>query len=313
MNSQFNRFNSKRQPQLLSWLRLVRLPNLFTAIGDPLAGLCIASFTTNIPFTFWQFIFMPLCGALMYAFGIILNDWKDIPEDRRHNPDRPLAAGQIAPSAALLAGICILLAALLTAFIAGRATLLIAIILAIAIIAYNNMLKQYAGHGAICMGLCRALNLLLGASAIQLTPDIVLPAIMVFAYVMYVTVLARSENHKVQIPDKNVFYPALIYTVGWLLAVFVGIRQFTAAALLPSALCAFAAVFSAFLSAARIYNRSIRPKEAHAFIGRLITGMIPMQTSFIVLALPEHAWIPVSAGVALWFFTAILGKLFPQS
>ena len=312
MNSYFN-LNSRKQSSILSWLRLVRLPNLFTAIGDPLAGLSIASCVTGIGFGLWRLAVLPLCGVLMYAAGIIMNDWHDIPDDRRHNPDRPLAAGLIAPSFALLVAVIMALAALALAALLGRLTFLTAIVLLVAIFMYNNILKQYPKQGAICMGICRVLSFLLGATAVKVSVDITIPAVTLLCYIAYVTYLADSENRKVQIPDRNVFYPAIIFAIGWLVSAITVLRVHFCGAFIASLVCAvFGAVLAAF-AGMRVYNKSIRPNEAHAFIGSLISALIPMQASAIVMAFPSHGVLVIVVAVLLWAITVALGKVFRQS
>ena len=314
MNSYFSKFNGRKQSPLISWLKLLRLPNLFTAIGDPLAGLCIASlFLGQAHISTWKFISLPLCSLLLYAAGIILNDWHDIPEDRRHNPDRPLAAGMIAPATALLVAVIMILCALFLAFLIGRMALLMAIVLVLAIVAYNNILKQYPKQGALCMGLCRMLSFLLGASALQITVDATIPALTVLSYITYVTFLADNENRSIQIPDKNVFYPALIFILGWTLSAITVLRPHFHGTFLVSLLFAVAGTLATMFAAYRIYNRSIRPNEAHSFIGTLISSAIPMQTAFIVLAFPGHLGMVAGISIILWIVTVVLGKTIQQS
>lgn len=312
MNRYFN-LNSRKQSSILSWLRLVRLPNLFTAIGDSLAGLCIASCVTGIGFSPWMLVLLPLCGVLLYAAGIIMNDWHDIPDDRRHNPDRPLAAGLIAPSFALLVAIVMALGALTLAALLGRMTFLVAIVLVLAILAYNNILKRYPKQGAICMGVCRMLNFLLGVAAVKVTADIAIPAVTLLSYIAYVTYLADSENRKVQIPDKNVFYPAIIFGIGWLVSAITVLRVHFCGSFFASLICAILGAGLAAFAGMRVYNKSIRSNEAHAFIGCLISALIPMQASAIAMAFPAHGILVIVVAVLLWAMTVALGKVFRQS
>lgn len=313
MNRNYSRLNRSNQSLILSWMRLVRLPNLFTAIGDPLAGIGLAAVITGLAIPTGKLIFLPLCSVLLYAFGVILNDWHDMAEDRRHNPDRPLVSGEIQPTIALLAGIVALLCALFIALLAGQMSFIIALCLAAVIIAYNLLLKQYTSRGAVCMGFCRALNMLIGASAIQITGTLALPMLTIMLYITYVTILADDENRRIQIAKENVFYPVLIYIVGWGLSMFfLEIPHFNESFRL-GLLCALAGIVASFLPAVAIYNRSVNSTEMHKFIGRLITAIIPMQAAWAILGFPEHAIAIVLIALAVWLLTAMTSKFIMQS
>ena len=68
---------------LVSWLQLVRLPNLATAVADPLAGfLVVGGFGAydNLPMGGWLVIASSLC---LYAGGMVQNDVADFEIDQR--------------------------------------------------------------------------------------------------------------------------------------------------------------------------------------------------------------------------------------
>src|SRR5581483_11719795 len=74
------------------YLQLVRLPNVFTAAADSLAGWLLVRGTFDEPRR-W----LPLVAASMatYAGGIALNDVFDYEADLRERPSRPLPSGRV--------------------------------------------------------------------------------------------------------------------------------------------------------------------------------------------------------------------------
>src|SRR5215218_9701029 len=74
------------------YLQLIRLPNVFTAAADSLAGWLLVSGSLEAPAR-W----LPLVAASMvlYAAGIALNDVFDYAIDLEERPARPLPSGRV--------------------------------------------------------------------------------------------------------------------------------------------------------------------------------------------------------------------------
>ena len=173
-------------------LQLVRLPNLFTAAADPLAGWLVATGTLAQPGR-W----LPLLAAsvLIYAGGIVLNDVFDIEIDRAERPNRPLPAGQVSLRwAAWLGGLALatgpVVALLAGSWVSGA----VAGVLALCVLAYDAGMKR-TWLGPLFMGTCRSLNLLLGFSQVV---DLGGRSAWIVAacyglFVVGVTVISRSE------------------------------------------------------------------------------------------------------------------------
>ncbi|WP_240911116.1 UbiA family prenyltransferase [Paludisphaera soli] len=175
-------------------LQLVRLPNVFTAAADSLAGWLLVGRALD-DLAGWT----PLAAASMslYAAGMALNDWFDLEVDRAERPDRPLPSGKVAVGVAGAIGWGGLALGLLLAAVAGglaSPTFAVAVALATAIVGYNAGLKHTA-LGPWSMGSCRALNMLLGMSvAASLGGPIAWTAAAAFgAFVAGVTWISRSE------------------------------------------------------------------------------------------------------------------------
>jgi 4-hydroxybenzoate polyprenyltransferase len=149
-----------------AWLQLFRVPNLFTVPGDPLAGFLIA--------TGGRLDSRALCAVLaslaIYAAGLAMNDLADFAEDKSERPKRPLPSGAIPRGAAWFATVNLTLFGLVLCFLAGPQTLLMGIATVLGVVLYNFLTKKIPVIGALNMGVCRGLSLLLGAAA-GLGPD----------------------------------------------------------------------------------------------------------------------------------------------
>jgi len=186
------------------WLRLIRLPNLLTVPGDPVAGFLLASlgapFLPSAPLALAAAAGAALC---LYVFGLILNDVMDLATDASERPDRPLPAGEITVPQARLAAIAMALSGLNLALVAGRSALFVAAALAGLIVLYNAGLKRVPFLGLCAMGLCRGLSLLLGAVAAR--PDALAPSashapllIAAAGLTLYVIGFSAVAKHEVE-------------------------------------------------------------------------------------------------------------------
>ena len=164
--------NTEMQPdqspppsKLLAYVRLFRLPNVFTAIADVLMGYLFVRPSLDPP----QYSALLLLGsALMYTAGMVLNDVFDIEVDRVERPERPLPSGRIAVGWARWLGFEMLLAGAALGVLVGVIVrdprpAVVAVMLAALIVLYNRVLKS-TFFGPIAMGGCRFLNVLLGMS-----------------------------------------------------------------------------------------------------------------------------------------------------
>ncbi len=184
-----------------SWLpyaQMVRLPNVFTAMADVLlAALVTGAFPDHAA----AFALLLLASCCLYCGGMVWNDYFDIEQDRRERPFRPLPSGRVSPRAAAALGACLLLAGVGCAGLAGALSdpyrptpLILAVLLAGAILAYDGGLKRTPG-GPVAMGACRFLNVLLGLSMVAggVGGGRALLAVVVGVYITGVTWFARTE------------------------------------------------------------------------------------------------------------------------
>jgi 4-hydroxybenzoate polyprenyltransferase len=166
-------FEPSSTSKLLSYLRLMRLPNVFTAVADIAMGFLLVH-DLREPLPLAPFLLLIGASALIYTAGMILNDVFDYQVDLQERPHRPLPSGEISLGVAMRIGMLFLFNGVMLAAAAGwmheeKAAApfrsgLVAGFLALAVIAYDAWLKK-TPLGPIAMGVCRLLNVLLGMSA----------------------------------------------------------------------------------------------------------------------------------------------------
>jgi 4-hydroxybenzoate polyprenyltransferase len=175
------------------YLQLVRLPNVFTAAADSLAGWLLVRGTLAEP---ERWLPLTLASMAIYAAGIALNDVFDYELDLRERPQRPLPSGKVSRQfAARLGGLLLALGPALAALSGSWASLAVASLLATCVLAYDAILRRTA-LGPEVMGACRGLNVLLGMS--QATdlggPSCWFVAGSLALFVTGVTWISRSET-----------------------------------------------------------------------------------------------------------------------
>ena len=141
-------------------LRLMRPANIVTACADILAGYAAASahHPAALPL-------LLLATIGLYGGGVVLNDVFDADLDAIERPERPIPSGIVSRKSAATLGILLLLAAVIAACQWAYLSGAVAAATAIAAIIYDRIGKHQSVLGPINMGLCRALNLLLGITA----------------------------------------------------------------------------------------------------------------------------------------------------
>ena len=158
----------KLPPKFAAWLSLGRVANLPSAIANVWMGMLLGAGGWS-PWSQW--LLLSLSSAALYTAGMILNDWWDVGKDSLERPERPLPSGRIGVTTAGVVGFGLLGLGVAAATCAGRvdnSTLslrpfVVASLLALAIVLYDIVLKR-TPFAPWLMGVCRGLNVLLGAS-----------------------------------------------------------------------------------------------------------------------------------------------------
>ncbi|QDT39445.1 prenyltransferase [Stratiformator vulcanicus] len=183
----------------------MRLPAVFSAMSNIAAGYALAGGDLSTSTKLLWLGCAVLASVGLYLSGMIWNDVFDRAADEFERPERPIPSGAISPKAAGRLASALMLAGILFAAALGMGGVIIALLIAGAVFAYDGLLKEtFVGPGA--MGLCRLLNVLLGAAAVGMgtTGDVLpmhlMPAIIYAAvmgvYIGGVTWFARTESQQ---------------------------------------------------------------------------------------------------------------------
>ncbi|ODS52139.1 MAG: hypothetical protein ABS36_18485 [Acidobacteria bacterium SCN 69-37] len=211
-----------RQPagRARAWFELLRPANVATSLADVLAGASVAGLALVpgpvAPGLGW----LLAATACLYAGGIVLNDVFDRAIDARERPERPIPSGRIAVRHAALAGATLLAAGVAAAAAVGAVAAAVAAAIVLAVLSYDAWGKHHAFLGPVNMGLCRALNLLLG---IALMPAVLARAwplgLLPLAYIAAVTMVSRGEVHGARRPVVVVAIVLLTGVIASLIAI----------------------------------------------------------------------------------------------
>jgi hypothetical protein len=208
-----------RPVNLRALLRLCRIPNVFTAVANALAGTLIVrrgAFELN------DALLVGASGAL-YLGGMVLNDFFDRHVDASERPERPIPSGQVPAAVAALIGFSLLAAGVGLAAARGSPSFHVALGLAAAILLYDGVLKA-TPIGPLVMGSCRFLNVLLGMSVAWPSGFLWLVPSAMGLFTVLITVLSRDEVMGGGLARTRAVVSALLV---WAIALLVGLVPFS--------------------------------------------------------------------------------------
>jgi len=141
-----------------SYLDLARLPNLFTAAVDVLAGYWMAKGVRIDSRLFW----LLLAVSAVYAAGYALNDFCARGMESRERQGRPIPGEKMEPWKDLVLSLSLFTVGLGASALTGGAAPFIIILLILATVFYTLGIKERVFLGPLNMAGCRSLNLILG-------------------------------------------------------------------------------------------------------------------------------------------------------
>ena len=195
--------------RILPWLRLLRLPTVFTAVADIFCGYFLTR-KLSIETLPQETSLWLLLGASagLYLAGMVLNDVFDAKLDAEERPERPIPSGAIRLHHAQIFGGILMAAGLTCAVLAGIVPLQIAVLIAACVLLYDAFAKS-TWAGPVVMGSCRGLNILLGASLagdqfLSWNTSHVTAATGLLVYITGVTVFARNEAGEASTPSMRI-------------------------------------------------------------------------------------------------------------
>ena len=173
-------------------LRLARIPNVFTAAANVVAGVMLAR-GGELPA---RDLVLAAASACLYLAGMVLNDFFDREVDALERPERPIPSGEVTPGTALALGTALMGGGIGLAAWHSSTSGAVAAALACAILLYDGGVKA-SPLGPLAMGSCRFLNVCLGLSVLggAAPPErwMWIAPITMGAYTTALTLLARDE------------------------------------------------------------------------------------------------------------------------
>lgn len=301
----FERTDSTLRDSLAAYAALVRVPNLFTAPPDVLAGAALAVAATPAATARpARLAGLAVASVLLYAAGTTLNDCFDAPEDARERPERPIPSGAVARDSALALGIGLLLGGIVVAaLVAGWRAGVVAAALAAMIVLYDGLLKDTAA-GFLAMGTTRGLNVTLGlvgaGVALASLPTWALGVpVIVTAYVAGVTFMASRET------EGGNRGAVAVAAVGMLFAgVTATVVARLAAADQSQVLVTFVFAAGFLLWSGRPLGRALgdpTPETVGPAVGRCVLGLVLLDAAFAA-----SAGVRWSLVVAVFFPVALV-------
>lgn len=253
--------------EVRAYLQLMRIPNVFTAQADLLAGYLISGLEGRgrpaaLPL-------LLLASSSLYTAGVVLNDYFDFEVDRRERPQRPLPSGKVSRKFALGLGLSLLALGWLSGLAATPRSGLIGSLIVLAVLSYDGLTKEVPGVGSLNMGLCRYLNLLLGMSAAPFSAPSYLIPLLLLVFVASITTLSKGEV------AGGSPWPGVRASVG-LLLVMAGYASLHRAGILPNGLALWPLLALGLLALGRLVRViwDPRPQRIVGAIQFLIPGIV---------------------------------------
>ena len=292
----------------------LRLPNLPSVWSNALTGAIFACLILDgglddlakLP---WALVM----ASCLYFAGNLLNDWKDQRWDASHRPERALPSGVFSPGLYLGIAILLLLTAMGLAAAINPPALAVCAALTAAIIIYTWCHKLTA-WSVIPMALCRALLPCLGFFVCSSRWDrlewIAVPALMLFIYLILLSLRARSESRA-----NSLAAMSLLSAVGFLLPpAIIAIWWYYPHAWTQALLVCLASAIPYLIWLGLTLTRYRKPVSRQ--VSALLAGIPLVDSLFLLpylimgyLHLPDLPAAPVIALAMAWLPCFILGRM----
>ena len=301
--------------KLNGWFQIIRLPNLFTVPGDPLAGAFMASVISDNSISLLQLCSLILAILAVYCFGLIQNDLADYDADLKSRPERPLPSRALSFREVKIALAATLVTGLLLAFAVGTAVFVTIALLFMLVSAYNLSFKRDVIKGPVTMGLCRGFSFLAGTALFMFpSPFIfVIATAGITAYIASVTYIAYHEQAAFNFGRKADL--PLLYFVGTYAVVFMYlIKQVNFANICAGSAVIIGGGIVIYTSQRRLKAGKSSPAITQETVGKLIQSLVFLQVALLLL-IPQPFAFVMGLVILLVFYplSLITGRLFAGS
>ena len=223
------------QTGLGPWMRLLRISNAPTALTGSLVGAMVGMHSGAGSPALSTLVLCGVGSVLLYAGGMVMNDYFDQPIDRIERPDRPIVSGQVSEAAALTLGMVMLSLGVGTIVAIGSSVVPWVLLLLAMILAYN-LLHRDPVAAPVLMACCRMLVPVISAIACapQHRPEWPLLAAVSLplgAYTGMISLAARHEAARIPFIPSGLHRDALL--AGALLAALAPVGLMAAGMLEP--------------------------------------------------------------------------------
>ena len=242
-----------------------------------------------------------LSSVLLYAGGVVLNDVFDADLDRVERPERPIPSGLIPLKRASFFGGVLLIAGVLISFLVNTTSGIIALILAVSILIYDAFSKKDGFLGPLNMGICRALNLMLGMSVLGSMDNFWYGAVPM-TYIFAITLISRGEVHGNN--KKHIIWAGILYSIVIFMVAFVQLTN--ADSIMQSVPFVMLFGILIFGSLIRAYNQNTPQNIKKA----VKTGVLSLIVLDAAMAVGFSDWYYGLLILALLPISFILAKLF---
>jgi len=153
---------------IYSLVHLIRPVNSLMVGFAVVVGIAVASVHQLLSFaTLMGF----LTGFGVSAYSMIINDLYDLDVDRLNRPDKPLPSGRVSPATAMVEALILLAIGLVSAYVLGIPTLLVAAFYAFWSWLYNYRVKESGFLGNTMVATSVAIPYLYGGLSVGVTED----------------------------------------------------------------------------------------------------------------------------------------------
>ncbi len=185
--------------RILTAVELTRIAAGFGAVCDIWFVTVLVHLGWRNQIVDWSFegVLLDLAGSLMVAIGLfgygsVLNDLLDVRHDRAFSPDRPLPAGDIQITQAVIGLVGLLMVAILGAMLLGKDSVFLTMIVAAALMFYNAAGRFIPPVGIVTVGLVYAVSMLIPSYKMPL----LLAIWLIMSHVMILALLIHLLEDK---------------------------------------------------------------------------------------------------------------------